>query len=68
MKVNLTQRDIELIIHLVNEYALSNSESEAKLSYSMDELLLLDKLEVALRDIEYKQYGFSQTAKPSRYN
>jgi hypothetical protein len=68
MKVNLTQRDIEFIIHLVNEYALDSSENEAKLNYSMDELLLLDKLEGALRDIEYKQYGFGAATKPSRYN
>ena len=68
MKVDLSQRDIELIIHLVNEYAASNCENETKLNYSMDELLLLDKLDAALRAIEYKTYGFTPSTKPSRYN
>ncbi len=49
MKVDLTTREIELILLLVNEIAMENWDSKKNPAFSLEELTLIEKLETALR-------------------
>ena len=49
MRVELSEREIELIIHLLNEEVTKVNEGKAKLNFSVDEVILLEKLDQALK-------------------
>ena len=49
MKVDLTPREIELILLLVGDSAASEFEFDEPSLYSMEELTLISKLESALK-------------------
>ena len=48
MKVDLTQRDIELLLFLINEAAASELGSKQRSKFTMQEISLMTKLEKAL--------------------
>ena len=53
MKVELTQRDIELLLILLNENAVGDlGDLKNQPSFSIEELALIDKLEAAIRQNE----------------
>ncbi len=49
MKIDLTMRDIELLLFLINSAALEDFNARRPFSFSAEELALIDKLENALR-------------------
>jgi hypothetical protein len=50
MKVDLTQRDIELLLFLINEAAAGELSTRKRKRFTMQELSLISKLEKALRN------------------
>ena len=49
MKVELSEREIELIIHMLTEEVSKVTDGKAKLNFSVDEVILLEKLDQALK-------------------
>ncbi|MBR3628826.1 MAG: hypothetical protein IKN42_08315 [Elusimicrobia bacterium] len=49
MRVELSEREIELIIHLLTEQVSKVTDGKAKLNFSIDEVVLLEKLDRALK-------------------
>ena len=49
MQVELTEREIELIIHMLTEEVTKVNDGKAKLNFSVDEVILLEKLDQALK-------------------
>ncbi len=65
MKVDLTQRDIELLLFLVNEAAAGDSGLKKRTKFTIQELALLTKLEKALKNediIEKIVYNASKSS------
>jgi len=56
MKIDLSEREIELIIHLLTEQVSKVDDGQSKVNFSMDEVILLEKLEQSLkfRNIDIK--------------
>lgn len=52
MKVDLTQRDIELLLLVLNDVAQSYDNLDEQPIYSIEEFTLVEKLEAALRKSE----------------
>lgn len=68
MKVDLTQREMEYILFLINESAGMSDDARVSSGYSTDELELMDKLETALRLLEIKEMGLGATLKNKQLN
>ncbi|MBO7611163.1 MAG: hypothetical protein J6T23_03015 [Elusimicrobia bacterium] len=49
MQVDLSEREIELIIHMLTEEVSKVNDGKAKLNFSVDEIILLEKLDQALK-------------------
>ena len=49
MRVELSEREIELIIHMLTEEVTKVNDGKAKLNFSVDEVILLEKLDQALK-------------------
>lgn len=49
MKVDLTQKDIELLLFLINEAAAGELSSRKRSKFTIQELALITKLEKALQ-------------------
>jgi hypothetical protein len=56
MRIDLSEREIELIIHLLTEQVSKVDDGQSKVNFSMDEVILLEKLEQSLkfRNIDIK--------------
>ena len=56
MKIELSEREIELILHLLTEQVSKVDDGQSKVNFSMDEVILLEKLEQSLkfRNIDIK--------------
>lgn len=56
MRIDLSEREIELIIHLLTEQVSKVDDGQSKVNFSMDEVILLEKLEQSLkfRNIDVK--------------
>ena len=61
MKVDLTTRDIELILSLLSESAGDDIYFKSSMLYSMEELMLLEKLESALSKCDSKEADILDT-------
>ncbi len=59
MQVELSEREIELIVHMLTESVTKTNDGKAKINFSVDEIILLEKLEQSLKikDID----NFDQT-------
>ncbi|MCL2144193.1 MAG: hypothetical protein FWH43_01670 [Endomicrobia bacterium] len=68
MKVDLTQKEMEYILFLINESAYELSDGKKSGEYTIDELKLMDKLENALRFLEIKEFGLSTAMKNKHLN
>lgn len=68
MKVDLTQKEMEYILFLINESAGTSDDGRVVNEYSTDELELMDKLETALRLLEIKELGLGATIKNKQLN
>ncbi len=49
MQVDLSEREIELIIHILTEEVSKVNDGKVKLNFSVDEVILLEKLDQALK-------------------
>ena len=49
MQVDLSEREIELIIHMLTEEVTKVNDGKVKLNFSVDEVILLEKLDQALK-------------------
>ena len=49
MQVELSEREIELIIHMLTEEVSKVNDGKVKLNFSVDEVILLEKLDQALK-------------------
>ncbi|MCR4663220.1 MAG: hypothetical protein K5622_04955 [Endomicrobiaceae bacterium] len=49
MQVELSEREIELIIHMLTEEVSKVNDGKVKLNFSVDEIILLEKLDQALK-------------------
>ena len=49
MKIYLSEREIELILHLLTEQVSKVDDGQSKVNFSIDEVVLLEKLEQSLK-------------------
>ena len=49
MQVDLSEREIELIIHMLTEEVTKVNDGKSKLNFSVDEVILLEKLDQVLK-------------------
>lgn len=49
MRIDLSEREIELIIHLLTEQVSKVDDGQSKVNFSVDEVILLEKLEQNLK-------------------
>ena len=49
MQVELSEREIELIIHMLTEQVSKVNDGNTKLNFSVDEIILLEKLDQSLK-------------------
>ena len=49
MQVELSEKEIELIIHILTEEVSKVDDGKVKLNFSVDEVILLEKLDQALK-------------------
>lgn len=49
MQVELTERELELMIHMLTKSVSKVDDGKAKLNFSIDEVVLLEKLDQALK-------------------
>lgn len=71
MKINLTQREIEYILFLINKSAENSTDGSIESFggyYTDDDIELMDKLEQALRLIEIEKFGLVGTLKNKYLN
>ena len=56
MRIDLSEREIELILHLLTEQVSKVDDGQSKVNFSIDEIVLLEKLErsLKLRNIDIK--------------
>ena len=67
MQVELSEREIELIIHMLTEEVTKVNDGKAKLNFSVDEVILLEKLDQALKLKELDNVIDKQDAKKTKY-
>lgn len=49
MQVELSERELELLIHMLTKSVSKVNDGKAKLNFSIDEVILLEKLDQALK-------------------
>jgi len=49
MNIELTEKEVELIVHLLTKSMTENKNEKVSLKFSIDEILLLEKLEQSLK-------------------
>ena len=67
MKVDLSQKEMEYILFLINESVTGSDGAADAGEYTMEDLELMDKLESALRLLEIKEFGFSAPAAKNKH-
>jgi hypothetical protein len=50
MQIELSEKEIEIIINMLTESLNKTSDGIAKLNFSVDELILLEKMEIYLKE------------------
>lgn len=58
MQVELTEREIELMVHMLTESVTRTSDGKTKAAFSVDEIILLEKLEQSLKIKENAGLGY----------
>ncbi len=58
MQVELTEREIELIVHMLTESVTRANDGKTKANFSVDEIILLEKLEQSLKIKEIDSSGY----------
>ena len=63
MKLDLSIRDIELLLAIMYEYDGRDRESAMRNGFAAEDLVLMDKLEAALKRVEF--FGEDATTLPA---
>ena len=53
MQVELSEKEIEIIINMLTESLNKVSDGKVKLNFSVDEIILLEKMEDSLREKDF---------------
>ena len=67
MQVELSEREIELIIHILTEQVSKVNDGKAKLNFSIDEIVLLEKLDQSLKVKEVDNILDNKDAQKTKY-
>jgi hypothetical protein len=67
MQVELSEREIELIIHMLTEEVTKVNDGKAKLNFSVDEVILLEKLDQALKLKELDSITDTKDVQKTKY-
>ena len=67
MQVELSEREIELIIHMLTEEVSKVDDGKAKLNFSADEIILLEKLDRILNLKETDSVFETKETQRSKY-
>ncbi len=67
MQVELSEREIELIIHMLTEEVTKVNDGKAKLNFSVDEVILLEKLDQALKLKEFDNVIDNKDSQKTKY-
>ena len=67
MQVELSEREIELIIHMLTEEVTKVNDGKAKLNFSVDEVILLEKLDQALKLKELDNVSDNKDVQKTKY-
>ena len=67
MQVELSEREIELIIHMLTEEVTKVTDGKAKLNFSVDEVILLEKLDQALKLKELDNITDNKDVQKTKY-
>jgi len=67
MRIDLTEREIELIIHMLTESVTKVNDGKEKFNFSVDEIILLEKLEETLRIKDIENIGDNKSVTKSKY-
>lgn len=67
MRVELSEREIELIIHMLTEEVSKVDDGKAKLNFSADEIILLEKLDRILNLKEMDSVLETKETQKSKY-
>ena len=67
MQVELSEREIELIIHMLTEEVTKVNDGKAKLNFSVDEIILLEKLDQALKLKEFDNVIDNKDSQKTKY-
>ncbi len=65
MKVDLSQKDIELLLFLINEAAAGDLSSRKRSKFTIQELALISKLEKALQHSDLIEKIIYNVTKPT---
>lgn len=52
MQIELTEKEVELIVYLLTKSMTENKDEKVNLKFSMDEIILLEKLEQSLKVVD----------------
>lgn len=53
MQIELTEKELELIVYLLTKSMTENKDEKVNLKFSMDEIILLEKLEQSLKVVDF---------------
>lgn len=67
MQVELSEREIELIIHMLTEQVSKVNDGNTKLNFSVDEIILLEKLDQSLKVKEVDNILDNKDAQKTKY-
>jgi len=67
MQVELSEREIELIVHMLTEQVSKVNDGKAKLNFSVDEIVLLEKLDQALKIKELDNVVDNKDTQKTKY-
>lgn len=52
MQIELTEKEVELIVYLLTKSMTENKDEKVNLKFSIDEVILLEKLEQSLKVVD----------------
>lgn len=52
MQIELTEKEVELIVYLLTKSMTENKDEKVSLKFSIDEIILLEKLEQSLKVVD----------------
>ncbi|GAB1401387.1 hypothetical protein MASR1M68_02980 [Elusimicrobiota bacterium] len=55
MQIELTEKEVELIVYLLTKSMTENKDEKVNLKFSIDEVILLEKLEQSLKVVDLNE-------------